>query len=228
MDVSGKRHNDYRDDAGGSVGKSDAADATPAEAEVRAQKEEAALVARARQGDEAAWTALVRRHQEPVFRLAYLMLGARPDETAAAEDVTQEAFVNAYLKLDQFEDGRPLRPWLLAIAANLARNRRRSVGRYWAALRRWWEKVQVEKEATTPAEERRDDARVLWQAIRRLSADHQQALYLRYFLDMAEAEMAEVLDVAPGTVKSRLYRARQALADVLRDEFPALYEEWRP
>lgn len=227
MDLSGKLHPENGD------GAPDAAQADPAQEETaqreahRPDSEEEALVARARQGDEAAWTALVRRHQEPVFRLAYLILGARPDETAAAEDVTQEAFVNAYLKLDQFEDGRPLRPWLLAIAANLARNRRRSLGRYWAALRRWWEKVQVEKEATTPAEERRDDARVLWQAIRRLSTDHQQALYLRYFLDMAEAEMAEVLGVAPGTVKSRLYRARQALADVLREEFPALYEAWR-
>lgn len=228
MDVSGKRHKEYGDDADVSGGKPHRA-AAPAEAqaETESQKEEAALVARARQGDDAAWTALVRRHQEPLFRLVYLMLGARPGETAAAEDVTQEAFVNAYLKLDQFEDGRPLRPWLLAIAANLARNRRRSVGRHWAALRRWWEKVQVEKEAATPAEERRDDARVLSQAIRRLSVDHQQALYLRYFLELAEAEMAEVLDVAPGTVKSRLYRARQALADVLRDEFPNLYEAWQ-
>lgn len=185
------------------------------------------LVGRARQGNEVAWTAIVRRHQEPVFRLAYLMLGARPETTAAAEDVAQEAFVRAYLNLDQFETGRPLRPWLLAIAANLARNRRRGVGRYWAALRRWWDVQRAEKEAATPAEERRDDATVLWQAMQQLSLDHQQALYLRYYLDMPEAEMAEVLEVAAGTVKSRLYRARQSLAEVLRDDFPSLYEAWR-
>ena len=218
MDLSGKLHPDYRDKS------SEAGDDSVQNDAVQLAEEE--LVNRARRGDEVAWTTLVRRHQEPVFRLAYLMLGGRPDRTAAAEDVAQEAFVRAYLKLDQFESGRPLRPWLLAIAANLARNWRRSVGRYWAALRRWWDVQRVEKEAATPAQEKRDDAQMLWQAIQQLSADHQEALYLRYFLDMTEAEMAEVLDVAAGTVKSRLYRARRSLADVLRDDFPALYKEW--
>ena len=220
MDLSGKLRPDNRDTTAA------AEDATIQDQETRRADEEA-LVGRARQGDEAAWAALVRHHQEPVFRLAYLMLGARSDETAAAEDVTQEAFVRAYLNLDQYDDTRPLRPWLLAIAANLARNRRRRLGRYWATLRRWWDVQRTEKEAATPPEERRDNADVLWQAIQRLSVDHQQALYLRYFLDMPEAEMADVLGVAPGTVKSRLYRARQSLADVLRDDYPVLYEAWR-
>ena len=227
MDLSGKLHPDYRNTTSDAGEEAQGATAQPEAAQSEAaQLAERALVARVRQGDEAAWTALVRHHQEPVFRLVYLMLGARPDKTAAAEDVTQEAFVRAYLKLDQFESGRPLRPWLLAIAANLARNHRRSLGRYWAAVRRWWDVQRAEKEGATSPEERRDNAQVLWQAIQRLSVDHQQALYLRYFLDMAEAEMADVLGVAAGTVKSRLYRARQSLADVLRDDFPALYEEW--
>lgn len=194
---------------------------------VAGEGQEAALVARARQGDEAAWTALVRGHQEPVFRLAYLMLGGARETAAAAEDVAQETFVRAYENLDRFEDGRPLRPWLLAIAANVARNRKRSRGRYWAAIRRWWQAQRTEKAVTALAQDERDDAHLLWQAIQRLSTAHQQALYLRYFLDMAEAEMAEVLSVAPGTVKSRLYRARKALQDVLKEEFPVLYEQWQ-
>ena len=188
---------------------------------------EASLVLRARKGDEVAWTALVRWHEEPVYRLAYLTLGPGLRTTELAEDVAQETFVRAFLKLDEFEDGRPLRPWLLTIAANLARNQRRSAGRYWDALRRWWQERQPEKRLETAPAARRDDAQLLWQAIERLSPAHQQALYLRYFLERDEAEMAQALDVAPGTVKSRLYRARRALADVLKEAYPTMYQEWQ-
>ena len=192
---------------------------------------EAALLAHARRQDEAAWEALVRQHQEAVFRLAYLLLGSGAT-AAEAEDVAQETFVRAYLKLGQFEDGRPLRPWLLAIAANLARNRRRSRGRYWAALQRWWKGVGETKAVESGPERRADlddrwQAEQLWRAVQQLSPDHQQAVYLRYFLDLSEEEMAATLEVAQGTVKSRLYRARKALRAVIEAEIPALYEEWR-
>lgn len=191
---------------------------------------EAALLKRARMRDEAAWTQLVEEHQEPVFRLAYLMLGAQATVTDA-EDVAQETFVRAYVKLEQFDDGRPLRPWLLAIAANLARNRRRSRGRYWAALQRWWTRAG-ESDAIEPAAahgadiDARRQANQLWKAVQHLSADHRQAVYLRYFLDLSEEEMAAAMNVAPGTVKSRLYRARQALRKLIEAEFPELHEEW--
>lgn len=191
---------------------------------------EAALVKRARKRDQAAWKKLVEEHQEPVFRLAYLMLGSQAT-VADAEDIAQEAFVRAFLKLEQFEDGRPLRPWLLAIAANLARNRRRSQGRYWAALQRWWRRVGEEDAVEpAPAHDANLDARWqadrLWKAVRRLSADHQQAVYLRYFLDLSEEEMAAAMNVAQGTVKSRLYRARRALRELIETDFPELHEEW--
>lgn len=188
---------------------------------------DATLVSRALDGDEAAWLALVRCHQEPVFRLAYLMLGKEQDPEAAAQDVAQETFIRAFQKMDQFDRTRPLRPWLLAITANLARNRRRSLGRYWAALRRWWQANREEHEEAWSRQESRDDSRLLWQAIQQLPEDHRQALYLRYFLDMPEAEMALALEVAAGTVKSRLYRARKALGEILEEQYPVLYGEWR-
>ena len=82
--------------------------------------------------------ALVRAHQTPVFRLAYLLLGSADE----AEDVTQETFIRAYRSLGRFDTSRPLRPWLFKIAANLAHNQRRSMGRYLAALGRLF---QVER-----------------------------------------------------------------------------------
>ena len=172
-----------------------------------------------------AWLQLVETHQEALFRLVYLLLGPSFD-AADAEDVTQEALVRAYLNLDQFDDTRPLRPWLLGIAANLARNRRRSAGRYWAAIKRWWQENE-DAAVVTPGHEQRSEARELWRAVQRLSQRAQEVIYLFYFMELSEAETAQVLSIPSGTVKSRLYRARQQLRAVIARDFPALYQEWQ-
>ncbi len=83
-------------------------------------------IRRAREGDEQAWTALVRENQTAAFRLAYLLLGNADD----AEDVAQEAFIRAHRALDRFDLERSFRPWLLGITRNVASNRRRSLRRY--------------------------------------------------------------------------------------------------
>jgi RNA polymerase sigma-70 factor (ECF subfamily) len=177
------------------------------------------LIHQSRRGDPDAWQALTRLHQETVFRLAYLLLGD-PDD---AEDVAQEAFVRAYYALKRFDPDRPLRPWLLRIASNLARNRRRSIGRYFAHLTRFAREPQDDGPAVP-----QDDSQSLWQAVRRLKPDYQQVLYLRYFLDMGESEMAGTLNVAPGTVKSRLHRALTALREVIARDFPQLQDTFEP
>lgn len=183
---------------------------------------EADLIIRARQGDERAWEQLVRQHQEPVFRLAYLVLGT--GDAAEAGDIAQESLIRAYLKLDQYDEERPFRPWLLSIAANLARNRRRSLGRYWAAVQRLWQ-ASPEPVSTNRYEER-EKAQALWMAVRRLRPAEQEIIYLRYFLALSEAETATALEVAPGTVKSRTHRALKRLRLVIEREFPHLREDF--
>ncbi len=175
---------------------------------------EADLIRRARGGDERAWEAIVSDHRQAVFRLAYLTLGD-PDE---AEDIAQEVFIRATRNLHRFDESRPLRPWLLRIASNLARNRVRSLGRYWQALQRAGR--EAEPEPVFDA----DGARLLWRAVRRLSDNEQQSIYLRYFLELSEREMAETMEVAPGTVKSRLHRALRRLRGVIERDFPELRE----
>ena len=86
---------------------------------------EAALVERARQGDAVAYGSLVRAHQDIAFRVACLAGGSAAD----AEEAAQEGFVKAWRALPRFRTGAPFRPWLLAIVANEARNRRRAAGR---------------------------------------------------------------------------------------------------
>jgi RNA polymerase sigma factor (sigma-70 family) len=173
---------------------------------------ESELVARARGGEVTAYEELVRRYQGIAHRTAHLITR----EAAEAEDAAQAGFVKAYRALGRFDPGRPFRPWLLRIVANEARNRRRSAARRVAlelAVAREPERVEPSPEAEAVARERRA---ALLGAVNGLRDADREVIALRYFLDLSEAEMAEVLEVAAGTVKSRLSRAigrlREALA----------------
>jgi RNA polymerase sigma-70 factor, ECF subfamily len=182
---------------------------------------EADLVRQARGGDAAAWESLIVTHQEAVFRLAYLILGHAGD----AEDVAQDTFIRAYRYLETFDDSRALRPWLLSISANLARNRRRSLGRYIHQLGRL---ARLNPEPISDVEQdaaRRDEAQALWRAVGRLDPVDQQIIYLRFFLELSVEETAESLNIAAGTVKSRLHRALGRLRGVVASDFPALWRE---
>lgn len=172
---------------------------------------ESEQVVRARNGDQTAWTQLIQFHQEPVFRLAYLILGNAQD----AEDVAQETFLRAFGALDRFDDARLLRPWLLQIARNLAYNRRRSLRRYWRAMNRLWAGEQLHTASVADADERSIQAQALWQAMQGLKRQDQEVIYLRYFLELSVAEAADALGVAEGTVKSRLARALARLKPLL-------------
>ena len=183
--------------------------------------DESTLIRHAANGNAAAWESLMHLHQDSVFRLAYLLLGD-PDD---AEDTAQESFLRAWKYLKRFDPTRPLRPWLLSITANLARNRRRSAGRYLAALMRAFRdepaSVRIEEKSVQNLE-----ASELWRAVKNLNMADQQIIYLRYFLDLSVIETSQALQVAEGTVKSRLSRALEKLRSIIQQDFPVL-ADWR-
>jgi RNA polymerase sigma factor (sigma-70 family) len=170
---------------------------------------ESGLVERARRGDTAAYGELVRRYQTLAFRVAYVIVGSAEE----AEDAAQEGFVRAYNALASFRDGSSLRPWLLTIVANAARSRRAAAARHptlalsAAADRPSDDAAQLPEAAALAAELQRE----LLRAVHALRGDDQQVIVCRYFLDLTEAETAEVLGCPRGTVKSRLSRALQRL-----------------
>ena len=138
------------------------------------------LVARARRGDTRAYGTLVEEHQTLAFRTAYLLTGSAAD----AEDAVQDAFVKAYKALGRFRQGAPFRPWLLAIVANEARNRRRSAGRReQLALRAAEDPLSggavPSPEAALLDVERREE---LLAAVNELREDDRLAIACRYFL----------------------------------------------
>jgi len=168
-------------------------------------------VASARAGDRDAYATLVARYGALAHRTAYL-LGAGDD----AEDVVQEAFVKAYRALHSFREGAQFRPWLLRIVANETSNLHRSTRRRRTLELRLVEPdvdpVEPEHAALT-AEAR---AAVL-AAVNAMPYRDRQVVTCRYFLDLSEAETAEVLAWPRGSVKSRLSRAIVKLRRVLPD-----------
>lgn len=176
--------------------------------------EDADLIARARTGDVTAYEEIVRRYQDVALRTAHVVA----PETDA-DDAVQEAFVKAFDALPRFRDGAPLRPWLLRIVANEARNRRRSAGRRQGlALRAAAAEggparaVAPGPEAEVIAAEARSE---LLAALATLRDEDREVLGARFLLDLSERETAETLGLPVGTVKSRTSRAISRLRETL-------------
>jgi RNA polymerase sigma-70 factor (ECF subfamily) len=182
----------------------------------------AELVHRARQGNETAWEDLVRLYQDHVFRLAYLFLG----DSDEAKDVAQETFIRAFLAFDRYDSTRPLRPWLLSICANLARNRLRSMGRFLNAIQKLIRNEPAISQKENHHQDRRWQSQTLWSAVQHLGANDQQIVYLRYFLELSVEETAQAIGVATGTVKSRMHRALERLRNVIEQDYPDLEDLW--
>jgi RNA polymerase sigma-70 factor (ECF subfamily) len=169
---------------------------------------ESQLVAKAQSGDEEAFELLVRAHQRYVFNLAYRLLGDRSE----AEDVAQETFVRAWRGLPSFRAECRFATWLYRIARNVCLNR---LPQLQAELRQTDVLGHtVACPDPTPgdvldAKERRE---FLHAELARLPAKYRLVLTLRYLQGFSYAEIAEVLNLPLGTVKTHLYRGREALA----------------
>ena len=162
-----------------------------------------------RGGDREALAHLVRRYQGRLFGLV-LMMVRRP---AAADDVTQDAFVRAYIHLDQYDDRRPFYPWLAAIAVRLSQNylhqQARSTNREGVALDDAPEPASDARALKGLLADERD--REIWRAVAALSSGERTAVILYYREDMTVRDIAHTLGVTVGTVKTLLFRARRHL-----------------
>lgn len=164
-------------------------------------------------GDGSAYARVVRTYQHRLWALAMMVVQDR----AGAEDVAQEAFVRAYAYLERYDRRRPFYPWLATIAVRL--------GRDW--LRRRRREVPLEEsgtgsdreagEAPSPLAELIDGqtARHLWQSVAQLPEGERMAVLLYYRQEMRLAQVAEVLGVSAGSVKTWLFRARKKLRERL-------------
>jgi len=186
------------------------------------------LVDRFKGGDEAAFNEMVGRYWDRIYGMVHQLLRNQQD----AEEVTQDAFIRAHRALGNFRGDSAFSTWLYQIATNLARNR------YWY----WWRRKRdktvsfdqpVSDDNSTPLSEvfstemdTPGDITVTQELVdhiavgmEKISAKHREVLILRNVKNMSYEEIAEVLDISVGTVKSRIARARESLRDAIGKEF---------
>ncbi len=179
------------------------------------------LVRRVQQGDASAFDELVLRYQDRIYTVCLRQLGERP----LAEEVAQDVFLSAYRALGNFRGDSKLSTWLFRIAINQCKNkrlynRRRAHGRH--------ESLEGDPDPDRPARQfahpdrgpdagvhRSEAERVLAEALQELEPDYRAIIVLRDIEDLAYDDIAELLGIARGTVKSRLHRARSQLARLL-------------
>ncbi len=178
------------------------------------------LIARARQGDLAAFNVLVERYQTGAYNLCLRLLGA----PAPAEDAAQEAFISAYRSLDRFRGGS-FRAWLFRIASNACYDElRRRKARPATSLDRAGDEDErpIEPPDTAPSMEERaantELHRALEDALAQLPREQRLAVVLCDVQGFDYAEIAQTMRVSLGTVKSRISRARSRLRVILLEQ----------
>lgn len=181
------------------------------------------LVGRARQGDREAFTQLIVQYQVPLYNTALRMVGSRED----AADITQETFLRAWEKIRTLRDA-PFKSWLFQIAVNLCYDHFRRGRRYGVMPdeEQGGKIVGLGVAMPDPQEraEANERARIVRESIESLDHDMRVALVLRDINGMSYDEIAGVLGVPLGTVKSRIARARDQVQEHLQrspDLFPA-------
>lgn len=161
-------------------------------------------------GDTAEFRGFYRREASRVLAIAIAMTGDRGE----AEDIVQEAFTRAYRDWDRIGEYDDPGAWVRKVAVNLVRSRFRKLGSRRRALGR----LQGMRETVTPAVDLPPADDAFWSAVRALPRNQALAITLKYVEDRSVAEIADLLGVAEGTVKSHLHRARKTLAETLRLE----------
>lgn len=181
------------------------------------------LVQRAQQGDERAFEALVRKYQRKVARL----LSRFFRDEAEIEDVAQEAFIKAYRALPSFRGDSAFYTWLFRIAVNTAKNHLQSAQRRLQESSISLSANEDEEggnhedllaDISTPENELISSqiAQIITNAIESLPPDLRMAITLREFEGLSYDEIAEIMDCPIGTVRSRIFRAREVIAERIR------------
>lgn len=177
-------------------------------------KDDALLIDQALDGDSAAFGQLVLRYQDRLYNSLVHVVGS----TDTAHDVVQDAFVQAYVKLETFERASAFYTWLYRIAFNMAISRRRREKPV-VSINRIQDELGHEPvdrgEAPSARLERNEHAAAVRKALDSLTPDHRAILVLREIDGCAYEEIAEILDLPIGTIRSRLHRARLQLRDAL-------------
>lgn len=180
--------------------------------------EETLWIIRARQGDQQAFLHLLELHQRPIYNLCYRMLG----QAEEAEDAMQETFLRAYRSLSRYDPKRPFASWLLSIAAHHCIDRLRRK-RELFSLDDPFAPDLADPSLPDPQEaaEKREQSLLVQHLLSHLAPLDRAIVILRYWHELPEAEIGRQLGLSTSAVKSRLHRARRALARLWMESIPS-------
>jgi RNA polymerase sigma-70 factor, ECF subfamily len=180
---------------------------------------DAECVRRVQRGEAGAFETLVRRHEKTIFNLIYRMLG----DTEEAAEVSQEVFLSAFRAAGQFRGDANFSTWLYRIAINHASTRRKTLNSRQRKVVPIDSADSLHDPDPGPLEllEKQEIREKVQFALNQLEPDDAAVILLRDLQDVSYNEVAHVLEIPVGTVKSRLHRARQALKSRLQSYFCA-------
>jgi RNA polymerase sigma-70 factor (ECF subfamily) len=174
------------------------------EAEPRGDRE---LVHAARAGEVLAFDSLFYRYRDGIYRLGL----AITKDPSAAEEIVVDTFARAHRAIERLEPDDSLRPWLYRVAVNLSYNRRPRKGVTFSSLDDGTDDIAAEGESPSDAAERTERRRVVLECVDTLGPKHKVVVVLHYLNGLNLAEIAEIVEVPVGTVKSRLHYALRKL-----------------
>ena len=192
------------------------------DAETTVKSEDSRLVAALREGSEEAYEQLLSRFQQPVYTLALRLL----NDQAGACDVAQEVFLKVFRNLGGFRSQSSLKTWIYRIAINEAHNARRWFFRHQRREVDWGEDQdgslglrEMPDAGQSPFDVTLDHERraLVQAALERINPVFREAVVLRDIMDLSYEEIAEVLNLSLGTVKSRILRGRESLREELAE-----------
>ena len=165
-------------------------------------------------GDQEAFAELVYAHQDAVYNLCYRMLG----NSVEAEDAAQEAFLRAYMNLQRYDPSRSFKTWVMSIASNycidVIRKRRMQLLSLDEPLPSGDAMALSNNEESPELQALRSEmSDEIQSLLDELQPDYRAAVVLRYWYEYSYAEIADALDTTESAIKSRLFRARQMLAE---------------
>lgn len=167
-------------------------------------------------GDQDAFAELVYAYQDAVYNLCYRMLS----DHVEAEDAAQEAFLRAYLNLRRYDPGRSFKTWVLSIASNHCIDRLRRRRMHYVSIDDPLPSLTLSTNEPEPEDVTifHEQSRRIQGLLSELAPDYRAAVILRYWYDYSYLEIADILDTTESAIKSRLFRARQMIAEKLGDE----------
>lgn len=163
-------------------------------------------------GNRKAFSKIMKKYRNKALNFAYRYLG----DFDEAEDAAQDCFVKIYLNRKRFKLDKEFEPWFYRILTNVCRDKLRKRGRFTDFKERFQREKHSESELESSDKKIKPDTELFTRALQKLEPSKREVIILRFNKDLSYEEIAGVLDINPGTVMSRLHRAKKELEKILK------------